>query len=107
NISLRSSQHLAHNALSLHDALPISPRKGEVGRGALAGIARAARPPPADATASRAGSANVACVSTIVLSFSLSRMVASGSRAAAADRKSTRLNFSHSQISYAVFCLKK
>src|SRR2546427_7782393 len=31
-----------------------------------------------------------------------------GSRAAAdVDRKSTRLNSSHSQISYAVFCLKK
>src|SRR5256886_7130148 len=28
-------------------------------------------------------------------------------RAAAEDRKSTRLNSSHSQISYAVFCLKK
>src|SRR2546430_8287657 len=28
-------------------------------------------------------------------------------RAMAADRKSTRLNSSHSQISYAVFCLKK
>src|SRR5688572_32541017 len=27
--------------------------------------------------------------------------------AAARDRKSTRLNSSHSQISYAVFCLKK
>src|SRR5688572_11584603 len=27
--------------------------------------------------------------------------------ASAADRKSTRLNSSHSQISYAVFCLKK
>src|SRR2546427_4024121 len=27
--------------------------------------------------------------------------------AQAADRKSTRLNSSHSQISYAVFCLKK
>src|SRR2546430_11749400 len=27
--------------------------------------------------------------------------------AAEADRKSTRLNSSHSQISYAVFCLKK
>src|SRR5256885_7948132 len=27
--------------------------------------------------------------------------------APAADRKSTRLNSSHSQISYAVFCLKK
>src|SRR2546427_5900147 len=30
-----------------------------------------------------------------------------GSRTAAIDRKSTRLNSSHSQISYAVFCLKK
>src|SRR5688572_31324837 len=28
-------------------------------------------------------------------------------RAPRADRKSTRLNSSHSQISYAVFCLKK
>src|SRR2546427_7774666 len=28
-------------------------------------------------------------------------------RAVAVDRKSTRLNSSHSQISYAVFCLKK
>src|SRR5205085_10787432 len=28
-------------------------------------------------------------------------------QAALADRKSTRLNSSHSQISYAVFCLKK
>src|SRR2546430_7594183 len=28
-------------------------------------------------------------------------------RAEALDRKSTRLNSSHSQISYAVFCLKK
>src|SRR2546430_10847150 len=30
-----------------------------------------------------------------------------GVRAAGQDRKSTRLNSSHSQISYAVFCLKK
>src|SRR2546430_11397319 len=29
------------------------------------------------------------------------------SRGPMADRKSTRLNSSHSQISYAVFCLKK
>src|SRR2546430_7189586 len=43
------------------------------------------------------------------------RRAARGSRTAAArvrrvahgDRKSTRLNSSHSQISYAVFCLKK
>src|SRR5256886_6887475 len=30
-----------------------------------------------------------------------------GSRARTEDRKSTRLNSSHSQISYAVLCLKK
>src|SRR2546430_11364462 len=30
-----------------------------------------------------------------------------GLRRAGGDRKSTRLNSSHSQISYAVFCLKK
>src|SRR2546430_8170660 len=30
-----------------------------------------------------------------------------GHRAGGEDRKSTRLNSSHSQISYAVFCLKK
>src|SRR2546430_4419252 len=35
---------------------------------------------------------------------SLARLVAMVS---AGDRKSTRLNSSHSQISYAVFCLKK
>src|SRR2546430_12670458 len=34
-------------------------------------------------------------------------VVACPSMASAADRKSTRLNSSHSQISYAVFCLKK
>src|SRR2546430_111462 len=33
--------------------------------------------------------------------------VAFRSRATRTDRKSTRLNSSHSQISYAVFCLKK
>src|SRR2546430_4681044 len=33
--------------------------------------------------------------------------VPTGRRAAVGDRKSTRLNSSHSQISYAVFCLKK
>src|SRR2546430_7333516 len=33
--------------------------------------------------------------------------VGGGADAARPDRKSTRLNSSHSQISYAVFCLKK
>src|SRR2546430_4815167 len=34
-------------------------------------------------------------------------LLAGGVARAARDRKSTRLNSSHSQISYAVFCLKK
>src|SRR5688572_32451360 len=45
-----------------------------------------------------------------VRSSSFSRSGSGGtgiSERAAPDRKSTRLNSSHSQISYAVFCLKK
>src|SRR2546430_11819112 len=37
----------------------------------------------------------------------LSHVQAQAGRTATRDRKSTRLNSSHSQISYAVFCLKK
>src|SRR2546427_3494308 len=37
----------------------------------------------------------------------LFRQLAGNGRSADTDRKSTRLNSSHSQISYAVFCLKK
>src|SRR2546430_14430443 len=36
-----------------------------------------------------------------------SRRIRGASTCALVDRKSTRLNSSHSQISYAVFCLKK
>src|SRR2546430_5775867 len=42
-------------------------------------------------------------VQMATLSMGAPRMVSD----AMADRKSTRLNSSHSQISYAVFCLKK
>src|SRR5688572_31269384 len=37
----------------------------------------------------------------------VNEIVKSNARMASEDRKSTRLNSSHSQISYAVFCLKK
>src|SRR3712207_7984953 len=37
----------------------------------------------------------------------LRRAAAAPADAAVADRKSTRLNSSHANISYAVFCLKK
>src|SRR2546430_16784104 len=49
---------------------------------------------------------NAASVATAVSSMTL-RSCAKLARSAAKDRKSTRLNSSHSQISYAVFCLKK
>src|SRR5688572_30990206 len=39
--------------------------------------------------------------------FNLTPAVAAQKKPGAPDRKSTRLNSSHSQISYAVFCLKK
>src|SRR5256886_9815545 len=41
------------------------------------------------------------------LLFAVMNFAALPERLAHVDRKSTRLNSSHSQISYAVFCLKK
>src|SRR5688572_33500387 len=68
--------------LSLHDALPISRRcRGREGAS------------PTRRTSGRAAQ------------FPGSR--ASTPRRPRQDRKSTRLNSSHSEISYAVFCLKK
>src|SRR5256886_8631748 len=44
---------------------------------------------------------------TIVFAFLAFSGIIIAMQAVTADRKSTRLNSSHSQISYAVFCLKK
>src|SRR2546430_9194255 len=44
---------------------------------------------------------------TMTLNLICDHRVLYGADAAQLDRKSTRLNSSHSQISYAVFCLKK
>src|SRR2546428_1592306 len=68
--------------LSLHDALPIS--GGADGAGRIAGDTPRASPRPASG---RAAARERQCPDR--------------------DRKSTRLNSSHDQISYAVFCLKK
>src|SRR2546430_5019223 len=46
-------------------------------------------------------------IDVVVRSATLARVERRGSERGARDRKSTRLNSSHSQISYAVFCLKK
>src|SRR3712207_8955731 len=75
--------------LSLHDALPILiclPR---------ASVTVTCAPPAG------AGAAGVPAGASVV------PHAASTSAATAADRKSTRLNSSHANISYAVFCLKK
>src|SRR3712207_8133163 len=81
--------------LSLHDALPISPT--------------GSRPPPHDAATKRtrtpgrssaAGSRERSKTATSVRPSSCHPPGDS-------DRKSTRLNSSHANISYAVFCLKK
>src|SRR3712207_8900787 len=72
--------------LSLHDALPIFSRTR------------------------RERGAELSLVLVSKLLFTTSSGIAPGRRLApvpATDRKSTRLNSSHANISYAVFCLKK
>src|SRR3712207_7145641 len=81
--------------LSLHDALPIS---ADAGAAAGAGPPRDLREHPVAAGhpggARRPGRRGRAARSR-------------HRRSLAPDRKSTRLNSSHANISYAVFCLKK
>src|SRR2546427_1709763 len=74
--------------LSLHDALPISCKF--VGR-------KSAKQPITTNTHPR----------FIMAPFIFTGHFPSPSDKLTGDRKSTRLNSSHSQISYAVFCLKK
>src|SRR3712207_8971117 len=73
--------------LSLHDALPISNFSGS------AAAARVAR-----------DSATSGARSKAVRRWIMVQIIAARS---STDRKSTRLNSSHANISYAVFCLKK
>src|SRR5438309_4479712 len=78
--------------LSLHDALPISV------------IARQSRK-----MLGRKAAVAMVIQTTISIPVKPSRKIGGMgiSRRATVDRKSTRLNSSHSSISYAVFCLKK
>src|SRR5256886_7561948 len=72
-----------------HADTTISPDIGNKRRIKLTARARASPVSPAPNTAVSAGAKAIPM------------------RASTPDRKSTRLNSSHSQISYAVFCLKK
>src|SRR3712207_7895881 len=79
--------------LSLHDALPISELEGP----GVAGLRRHLRPRGLDADRHPVRRrARLHHAAGVVLGA-----------ARAGDRKSTRLNSSHANISYAVFCLKK
>src|SRR3712207_8413538 len=76
--------------LSLHDALPICPAV-LVGHSIAGGAATIA-----------AAKAPELCTAVVELApFTRKQSMSLG------DRKSTRLNSSHANISYAVFCLKK
>src|SRR5205085_10556170 len=87
--------------LSLHDALPISPRKpassDQRTRGSSSTMRMRAR------NSARHVGTNPRRGNRLIMNRSR-KVTMPG---ATADRKSTRLNSSHSQISYAVFCLKK
>src|SRR5690349_23680420 len=74
--------------LSLHDALPISPSPTKCCCERSSTVSRSSSPVRHGGT--RSGSARRPC-----------------SPPRSSDRKSTRLNSSHVEISYAVFCLKK
>src|SRR2546430_4794580 len=72
---------------------------------------RRRRPPAEPARSTPAAHLRVAgeCAGRVTESSGAVRRPAGGEHLTCAptDRKSTRLNSSHSQISYAVFCLKK
>src|SRR3712207_7049564 len=82
--------------LSLHDALPICPVRGRRGRDLRRRRHLLAGGPGGRATGR--GGARAA---------GRRRLDPGGAAGRDQDRKSTRLNSSHANISYAVFCLKK
>src|SRR2546430_15636552 len=82
--------------LSLHDALPIS---ALARRKAACARHDAAEPQPAPHGCALDRGSRLPQVHRVAVGGHV--------RPGTEDRKSTRLNSSHSQISYAVFCLKK
>src|SRR5438270_10152995 len=94
----KSSSHSQYCTLSLHDALPISPLAERV---LLPGDpARALTLAQSLLSEPRMFNHNRGL-------WGYTGIAADGDALTIQDRKSTRLNSSHSQISYAVFCLKK
>src|SRR5205085_4133442 len=95
------------DTLSLHDALPILPwamssaRSRSRTNGGRGGAAAAQEgPEPGSDLEYQVNVPFWTAIRGGVMRLNITR------RESCADRKSTRLNSSHSQISYAVFCLK-
>src|SRR2546430_1313960 len=88
--------------LSLHDALPIFPGKVFKGKVTEIGSQAVLRTSGLATTQSTASNQEAKDFKVVVTITNPPENVRPG-----LDRKSTRLNSSHSQISYAVFCLKK
>src|SRR3712207_8038941 len=86
--------------LSLHDALPISTNAGRYLSAQFIPVWPSIIGPTA--SAAKIASSRGGCGARGTRSAT-----ASPSRDTRQDRKSTRLNSSHANISYAVFCLKK
>src|SRR5688572_31961203 len=83
--------------LSLHDALPISPAESRA----------PGRPPQTEVVVRREVVHSHGVRARVEHRHRRRVRTHQRDREVASDRKSTRLNSSHSQISYAVFCLKK
>src|SRR2546430_11253903 len=83
--------------LSLHDALPISLEDCQHQKGFRTPVLEGHQQKPRRGVCRRLASPEHECIEPRHESKARE----------ARDRKSTRLNSSHSQISYAVFCLKK
>src|SRR5206468_11015511 len=86
------------STLSLHDALPISPRVPASAVPGIKGVRLSPHGTEATLMNISASGILVECVSRLRLGTAVTTVL---------DRKSTRLNSSHDQTSYAVFCLKK
>src|SRR5205085_9658314 len=95
------------HTLSLHDALPIYRRTINIP--SLKGLLRIAGKTQAGASAMKkmSDSLQTEAASQVSRRWFIEQCGVGLGAIALGDRKSTRLNSSHSQISYAVFCLKK
>src|SRR5688572_32082044 len=100
------TSHTAIYTLSLHDALPISNHSALLSVEQFAELAETLGADPDDPWVGfETGSPEAELCSAAAAR--LEREPLREVEPPPVDRKSTRLNSSHSQISYAVFCLKK